>query len=138
MRTEKLQAKMKQRGIEALLISEASMIDYLIGKRFNVAERFIGLVVTQNELVLYLNRLFPYENTELTIHRFDDTDNIIHTVARSLTCTKLGVDHHLASPIADSNHQRSGQLRFRAGRHFRRVHAYPHHHERRFVRQSGH
>ncbi len=97
MRTEKLQSKMKQQGIEALLISETSMIDYLIGTRFSVAERFIGLVVTQHDVVLYLNRLFPYENSELTLHRFDDTDTIIHTVARSLTCTKLGVDHHLAS-----------------------------------------
>ena len=97
MRTEKLQSKMKQLGIEALLISEASMIEYLIGTRFNVAERFLGLVITHHDVVLYLNRLFPYENTELTICRFDDTDNIIHTLARSLTCAKLGVDHHLAS-----------------------------------------
>jgi Xaa-Pro dipeptidase len=73
------------------------MIAYLVGQRFHVSERFIGLLIKKDDVILYLNNLFPTQLTGLTIKRFDDTDNPMLLVNHDLKSDVVYVDKHMSA-----------------------------------------
>jgi len=80
-----------------ILVSDPSMIAYLIGTRFEVGERFLGLLLQNQKTILFLNKLFPYENKDLEIIRFSDEEDPIPLLAQHLDSDVLKVDQHLES-----------------------------------------
>jgi len=80
-----------------ILITDEKMIAYLVGQRFHVSERFIGLLIKKDEIILYLNNLFPTQLTGLTVRRFDDTDDPMKLVNHDLKSDVLYVDKHMAA-----------------------------------------
>ena len=81
----------------SVLVSDPKMIDYLIGTRFEVGERFLALLLQEDHAVLFLNRLFPYENAQLTIIRFGDDEDPIALLNKVWKGDTLKVDASLAS-----------------------------------------
>ncbi len=77
------------------LITDAKMIDYLIGESFHVSERFLGLLVEEESVKLFLNNLFPTKLKDLTIIRFSDTDNIVEILGQHISHKTLHVDKNL-------------------------------------------
>jgi len=80
-----------------VLVSDPKMIQYLIGTHFEVGERFLALLLQDNQAVLFLNRLFPYENSDLTIVRYSDDEDPILIFSKHWSGQTLKVDHALAS-----------------------------------------
>ena len=80
-----------------VLVSDPKMIQYLIGAHFEVGERFLGLLLQNDEVTLFLNKLFPYENDEIKIIRFSDEEDPLHMLAKAWDGDTLKVDHNLAS-----------------------------------------
>jgi Xaa-Pro dipeptidase len=80
-----------------VLVSDPKMIQYLIGAHFEVGERFLALLLQNNEVTLFLNKLFPYENPEIKILRFGDEEDPLHLFAKTWNGESLKVDHTLAS-----------------------------------------
>ena len=97
MRIEELKKSMLEIGIDHLLISDTKLIEYVLGKRFYVGERFIGLLVQEDKPILFLNLLFPYQNTEIEIVRFHDIDDPIRMLTERLDGIDLAIDRNLAS-----------------------------------------
>ena len=79
------------------LITQTSMLHYLLGTSFDVGERFIGLLLTQNSAQLFLNRLFPCDLKGVQIIRFDDTEDVMALLAKELVGPHLMVDGYLRS-----------------------------------------
>lgn len=85
-----------QKAINATtLITDEKMIDYLIGQRFHVSERFLALLISEDNVKLFLNNLFPTNLKEIEIIRFSDTDDVISLLNQHLTHKKLNVDKHM-------------------------------------------
>jgi Xaa-Pro dipeptidase len=80
-----------------ILVSDPKMIQYLIGAHFEVGERFLGLLLQDNEVILFLNKLFPYENPEIKIVRFSDEEDPIELFEKHWNKDSLNIDHNLAS-----------------------------------------
>jgi Xaa-Pro dipeptidase len=78
-----------------ILITDEKMIAYLVNQRFYVAERFIGLLIKKDEIILYLNNLFPTQLKGLQIRRFDDTEDPIKLLNHDLKSDILYVDKHM-------------------------------------------
>ncbi|MDP3444545.1 MAG: aminopeptidase P family protein, partial [Ignavibacteria bacterium] len=78
-----------------ILITDEKMIAYLVNQRFYVAERFIGLLIKKDEIILYLNNLFPTQLKGLQIRRFDDTEDPIKQLNHDLKSDVLYVDKHM-------------------------------------------
>lgn len=81
----------------AVLVADPKMIQYLIGTRFEVGERFLGLLLQNEHATLFLNSLFPYENDDLIIVRYNDSEDPIPMVSKAWKGETLKVDHALAS-----------------------------------------
>lgn len=80
-----------------ILITDEKMIAYLINQRFHVSERFIGLLIKKDTIILYLNNLFPTELTGLEIRRFDDTEDPIKLLNHDIKSDILYVDKHMVA-----------------------------------------
>lgn len=80
-----------------VLVADPKMIQYLIGTHFEVGERFLGLLLQDNQAILFLNKLFPYENDQLNIVRFGDEEDPIDQLMQHWHGDTLKVDHALPS-----------------------------------------
>lgn len=80
-----------------ILITDEKMIAYLINQRFHVSERFIGLLIKKDTIILYLNNLFPTQLIGIDIRRFDDTEDPIKFLNHDLKSDILYVDKHMAA-----------------------------------------
>ena len=80
-----------------VLIADPKMIQYLIGTHFEVGERFLGLLLQDTQAILFLNKLFPYENDQLTIVRYGDEEDPIALLSKHWQGDTLKVDHALPS-----------------------------------------
>lgn len=80
-----------------ILISDEKMIAYLVGQRFYVQERFLGLLISPSDVILFLNELFPTKLTGLKIVRFNDVDDPIKRLNDHIHSDLLYVDKHLKS-----------------------------------------
>ncbi len=80
-----------------VLVSDPSMIEYLIGTRFEVGERFLGLLLQDHEAILIINRLFPYTNNELKLIQYSDHEDPILRLSQCIHSESLKVDPNLAS-----------------------------------------
>lgn len=99
-RIHQLQYKMRQEKVDRFLLIDTTSIDYLIGHRFHPGERFLGLLVSQNETpILFLNRLFPCEQSELfSVVDISDGDDIIALLGQYLQGNQA-IDDHLPAAI---------------------------------------
>lgn len=93
MKAYTLQTKIKH----PILISDEKMIAYLVGQRFHVQERFLGLLISPSDVILFLNELFPTKLTGLKIVRFNDVDDPIKRLNDHIHSDLLYVDKHLRS-----------------------------------------
>lgn len=91
MKTHKLQNLIQH----PVLVTDEKMIEYFIGTRFHVSERFIGLLVEKHRVRLFLNDLFPYPNADLEIVRFNDAQDVIKLLASQLDTDTLYVDRQM-------------------------------------------
>ena len=91
MKAYTLQARIQH----PILISDEKMIAYLVGQRFHVQERFLGLLISPSDVILFLNDLFPTQLSGLQIVRFNDVDNPIELLNDKLDSDLLYVDKHL-------------------------------------------
>lgn len=91
MKAYSLQAKIQH----PILISDEKMIAYLVGQRFHVQERFLGLLISPSNIILFLNELFPTHLTGLKIVRFNDADDPIQRLNEHIHSGLLYVDKHL-------------------------------------------
>ncbi len=80
-----------------VLVSDPKMILYLTGTLFEVGERFLGLLLQDGKATLFINRLFPYQNEELTLVFYGDEEDPISKLVKVWKGDTLKVDHALAS-----------------------------------------
>lgn len=80
-----------------VLVADPKMIQYLIGTHFEVGERFLALLLQDNQATLFLNKLFPYNNDQLSIVRFSDDEDPILLLNKLWHGDTLKVDHALPS-----------------------------------------
>ena len=97
MRLEELYKSMHETGVKRLLITDTKLIEYALGQRFYVSERFIGLLLQGGIATLYLNLLFPYVNAEVKIVRFHDIDDPMKMLSEYLDGNELWVDRNFAA-----------------------------------------
>lgn len=93
MKAYTLQTKIKH----PILISDEKMIAYLVGQRFHVQERFLGLLISPSDVILFLNELFPSQLSGLKIVRFNDVEDPIKKLNEHIHSDLLYVDKHLKS-----------------------------------------
>jgi Xaa-Pro dipeptidase len=93
MKAYTLQSKIQH----PILISDEKMIAYLVGQRFHVQERFLGLLISPSDVILFLNELFPTKLTGIKIVRFNDIDDPIKRLNDHIHSDLLYVDKHLKS-----------------------------------------
>lgn len=100
-RIENVLAKMKERQLTQLLVSEPSSVCYLTGTMIHPGERFMGLLLftdENKEPVFFLHRLFPVVPAGVAVVSFSDADDFLSLVARETDTSKpLGIDKHLFS-----------------------------------------
>jgi len=97
MRIEELHKSMRETGVKRLLITDTKLIEYAIGKRFHVSERFIRLFLQENKATLFLNLLFPFEHTEIEIVRFHDIDDPMKSLNEHIYGKELWVDRNFTA-----------------------------------------
>ncbi|MGB7594653.1 MAG: aminopeptidase P family protein [Erysipelotrichaceae bacterium] len=97
MRIEELHQSMHETGVNRLLITDTKLIEYAIGKRFHVSERFIGLLLEENKVTLFLNLLFPFEHAEIEIVRFHDIDDPMKLLNEHIQGNELWVDRNFTA-----------------------------------------
>lgn len=94
-RINKVLDEMASRGIDHLIISDPSSIDYLIGYKNNPGERMYVLLLTlDGKHTIFLNNLF-YLNQKLDVDIvwYNDTDNYVEILAQYLQGANcIGVD----------------------------------------------
>ncbi|MBS7527324.1 aminopeptidase P family protein [Fusibacter paucivorans] len=98
-RVKKTRAAMQQNGVDALLITTMADIRYYTEIDFHSGERFVGLLMTQDKLLLIINKLFPMLPTAgLTIQSYDDIEEPVKYVVDQLPDgITIGIDKFMAS-----------------------------------------
>lgn len=92
--------KMKEEGLNQILISNPLSIYYLTGHMEHPGERYFALYLnTKGNHKLYVNQLFILEgDLGVELVWYNDTDNIMKTVASHMDSEEvLGVDNELAA-----------------------------------------
>ena len=97
MRIEELNKSMHETGVKELLITDEKLIEYAIGTRFHVSERFLGLYLHDNQATLFLNLLFPYVNQEIEIVRFHDIEDPVRLLSEHIYGEELWVDRNFTA-----------------------------------------
>ena len=90
-------ANMKEAGLDYLLISEPSSIDYLIDYVNNPGERMYVLMLgAKGDHKLFFNKLFfVYKDLGIDIVWHSDVDDAIQTIVDNLKeVKKIGIDKH--------------------------------------------
>lgn len=87
--------KLQNRIGHPILITDPHMIDYLLGERFHVSERFIGLLVTKTTATLFLNELFPTTLINCTLVRFNDAHDPIELLSQHIDSQNLHIDRQM-------------------------------------------
>ena len=81
-----------------ILIYDKFLLKYFLNIDISVGERFIGLLIHQNEYVLILNRLFEtVVSKELKIIYYEDGDNYIEIIKKIIKNEELYIDDNLPS-----------------------------------------
>ena len=98
-RVERVIANMKKAGLSCILVSDPNSVYYLTGRMIHPGERMLALAVSDNgETQLFCNRLFAQQAEEgLPLIEFDDTDDCVGILARSLPGGKIGIDKNWPS-----------------------------------------
>lgn len=93
-RINKVLSEMNKRGIDHLIISDPSSIDYLIGYANQPGERMYVLLLSADNSTLFLNHLFYLDQQlDINIQWYNDTDNYIDILASYLKNAKtIGID----------------------------------------------
>lgn len=94
-RINKVLEQMNNRGIDHLIISDPSSIDYLIGYKNHPGERmYVLLLKNDGNHTLFLNNLFYLDQElDLNIVWYNDTDNCVKVLSEYLSDAKnVGVD----------------------------------------------
>ena len=97
-RTATVMQNLKERGLSQMIVCDPRSIEYLTGAYIEPGERFLALVLTEeNAPTLFLNRLFTApDDLPCDVHSFDDVDNPLPAVAKLLDGGKaLGCDKNL-------------------------------------------
>ena len=98
MNPDRIKNVLKRLEADAILVSDPYAIRYLIGKHIHPGERFLGLLLKRNETpILFLNTLFPFEETQgLRLVPYSDGDDICELLRLHLNPDGiLGVDKTL-------------------------------------------
>ncbi len=96
-RVGKVYRELAENGMDCLLVSDPSAINYLVGKKLNPGERMMVLLVLAKEerTVFLLSRLYPQsEDLGCPIIYFDDVDDYVGLLAEQIpeSAVKIGVD----------------------------------------------
>jgi Xaa-Pro dipeptidase len=93
-RINKVIEKMKERGIDQLIISDPSSIDYLINYKNNPGERmYVLLLSLTGKHTLFMNKLFYLDKQlDIDIVWFNDTDKYVEMLSKYIESNKVGVD----------------------------------------------
>ena len=98
--TEKVRRIFQRTDLNQLLVCEPMAIYYLIHKKYEPGERFLGVLLRRNrEAVLYVNSLFRSEE-DLGIRKqyYTDTQDIVGILAQEVDSSEvLGVDKCLTA-----------------------------------------
>ena len=79
--------RLREKNLDAALVSDPNAICYFTGTRFSPGERLLALVVKQDgSFRLYVNQLFPYDGT-VPLRRYSDTQDPVALLAQELTGT---------------------------------------------------
>ena len=92
-------AGMKRAGLSCILVSDPYSVYYLTGRMIWPGERMLALAVYDTgDVKLFVNRLFAQQAEEgLPLIEFDDTDDCVGILARSLPGGKIGIDKNWPS-----------------------------------------
>lgn len=96
---ENVIGKMKQEGVNQLIVCDEGSIYYLTGKKFHTMHRMIALLISiDKDPVLYIHEMFPtrgIENAGVITHHWKDTDNYLGELHSEIDTTKqLAVDKY--------------------------------------------
>lgn len=94
-RVEAVLSRMKERGLEQILVTDEPSIFYLTGTWVEAEERFLALYLNQNgNHRFFVNNMFSVpENVGVEVVRFSDTDPYLDMLGDSIEKDKpLGVD----------------------------------------------
>jgi len=84
---------MERQGLDQLLVSDPTHIDYLTGYRPDPGERMIVLRLTKDgDCALYANELFPVPDLGIPVHPHSDIQNPIRLLSKDIRSGTLGVD----------------------------------------------
>lgn len=89
--------KMNSSKIDTLWITDTHSIDFLTKYHCEAGERFIGLCITQQEVILVLNHLFEYDGiSEVQVVYYYDFEDV-HELIFKHTVGKVGVDKFMST-----------------------------------------
>jgi Xaa-Pro dipeptidase len=90
---KKIIDKMKEEGIDNLIICDGGSIYYLTGCMFHTMHRMCALLLSvDSDPVLYIHEMFPtrgLEDAGVRTHHWKDTDNYIKELYNEFDHTKL-------------------------------------------------
>lgn len=94
-RVSKVVGKMKEMGLDYLVVSDHFSVHYLLGKTFHTGERMMALVLdTEGKGKFFMNQLFPFtDDLGVEVHWFTDTEDCVEVLANQLPKTGvIGID----------------------------------------------
>jgi Xaa-Pro dipeptidase len=96
-RQKRVRDRMKQEGLESLLISEPAALFYLTGESVEPGERFMAYVLMEDGAFWVQNRLFPLrDETSVPVYAYSDGEDWSESLRRRLaSCRRAGVDKML-------------------------------------------
>lgn len=97
IRLKSLQRSLDDHGLDNLIVSDPMAIKYLLGHYFTCGERLLVLLIQKGKSLLFLNDLFPYENKDIEIIRFNDVDDSVAILSNYLVKGSIGIDSNWPS-----------------------------------------
>ena len=93
-RINRVVENMKAAGLDQILVTATPSVYYLTGKWVSPGERMLALYLNADgESVLFANRLFALSGSEgINLVEFDDTEDPIAFLSKSVKQGKLGID----------------------------------------------
>lgn len=106
-RQQKVWEKMKEKGIDQLIISDPLCIYYLTSHYVEPDERFMCVLFSNDSMKFFVNRLFEIHDQTLDIVDFDDYEDPIQLISQYIETGNLAVDKMFPAkfliPILKSN-----------------------------------
>ena len=120
-RLERVIRGMEAMGLEQIIVSAPASVFYLTGTWVRPGERMLALYVHKSgEARLFANRLFALSgNVDAPLSEFDDTEDPIALLSRSVRPGTLGIDKswpsHFTLRLMEARGRRALRGRLRAG-----------------------